>query len=157
MLTVLYTIDIDSKSIALILFKVAVEFEQAVYTVMEDIGSLRACALVTGDPGDIHISLFTVRDTAQGGIATSIIYIHSLLKHVSIPKADLNYVHTETNTSSRPNERLCLEIPIIDNFLPGSAVQFSLRATSRSHTISAVNSTVVIMDDGMSLTIHHCF
>ena len=53
---------------------------------------------------------------------------------------------------SRPSARLCLEIPIIDNFLPGSAVQFLLRATSRSHTISAVNSTVVIVDDGMPLS-----
>ena len=47
------------------------------------------------------------------------------------------------------SHRLCIDIIIIDDYLPGSAVQFSLIATSRTHRIPTTTSTVVIMDDGM--------
>ena len=46
-----------------------VEYEQAVYTVVENEGSVQACAVVSGDmvsENFTRISLYTEDDTAQG-------------------------------------------------------------------------------------------
>ena len=64
-----------------------------------------------------------------------------------ITTAGRYYTHTEMDTVF--SERLCIDIPIINNYLPGSDVQFSLRAASTSHNISTIPSTVSILDDGM--------
>ena len=61
--------------------------------------------------------------------------------------AGVDYHFTEITTLI--SHRLCIDIIIIDDYLPGSAVQFSLIATSRTHRIPTTTSTVVIMDDGM--------
>ena len=60
-----------------------------------------------------------------------------------------DYIHIEIDTMISESKRHCINVPIIDNFLPGSAVQFSLQATSRSHNVTIAPSIVVIMDDGM--------
>ena len=45
-----------------------VEFEQTAYTVLEDEGLLQACAVVSEKPvsEEIHLTLYTEDDTAQG-------------------------------------------------------------------------------------------
>ena len=50
------------------LMTVAVEFEQAVYTVMEDAGSVEACVLVNGKGAseELLITLYTEDNTAHG-------------------------------------------------------------------------------------------
>ena len=60
-----------------------------------------------------------------------------------------DYIRIERENDTVISERHCIDISIIDDFFPGSAVQFSLQATSRSHNITAAPSVVVIMDDGM--------
>ena len=47
------------------------------------------------------------------------------------------------------SNKICIDIVIIDDYLPGTAVQFSIIATSTTHRIPTTTSTVVIMDDGM--------
>ena len=66
--------------------------------------------------------------------------------HTNITTAGSDYTHTEIDTVI--SDRLCIDIPITNNYLPGSDVQFSLRATSTSHNISTIPSTVSILDDG---------
>ena len=46
------------------------------------------------------------------------------------------------------SEKVCIDIPIINNFLPGNAIQFTVAATSSSHSIATAPSIVIIMDDG---------
>ena len=46
------------------------------------------------------------------------------------------------------SEKVCIDIPIINNFLPGNTIQFTVAATSSSHSIATAPSIVIIMDDG---------
>ena len=43
---------------------------------------------------------------------------------------------------------LCMNVSIINNYLPGTSLQFSVLATSTSHSVPTATSTVIIMDDG---------
>ena len=52
-----------------------------------------------------------------------------------------DYTHTEIDRAI--SERLCIDIPIINNYFPASDVQFSLRAASTSHNISTIPSNCV--------------
>ena len=58
-----------------------------------------------------------------------------------------DYAYLELNSSI--TERLCISISIIDNYLPGGPVNFSVKATSRSHELPPAITTIVILDDGM--------
>ena len=58
----------------------------------------------------------------------------------------IDYHHVEVDALIR--DRLCINISIINNFVPGTTVQLSLKATSSSHNITAVPSVIVIVDDG---------
>jgi hypothetical protein len=105
---------------------VTVEFESAVYTSSEDAGSVTVCTVIRGESAgeEIKIRLFTEEQTA---------------------KASRDFTHLEF--SSVITERMCMSISIIDNYLPGSNVHFSVRATSSSHRIPPATTTVIIMDD----------
>ena len=64
--------------------------------------------------------------------------------------ASREYTHVEINvviTSDR-DRRQCISIPLLNNRLPGSPVQFLLKATSSRYSITAVPSRVTILDDG---------
>ena len=121
-----------------------VEFEREVYRVSEDVGSVSVCAVLRGDSAGevIRITLVTQDQTAQGSIikANCPTYYHYF------PTAERDYAHT-TKTNSVITGRLCMAIPIIDNYLPGSSHQFTVQLTSS--TIPTVTSTVIILDDGM--------
>ncbi|CAI8010977.1 hypothetical protein GBAR_LOCUS7143 [Geodia barretti] len=107
-------------------FSVTMEFESAVYTSSEDAGSVTVCAVIRGESAgeEINIKLFTEEQTAR---------------------ASRDFTHLEFN--SVISERMCMSISIIDNYLPGSDVHFSVRATSSSHRIPPATTTVIIMDD----------
>ena len=57
---------------------------------------------------------------------------------------DYNHVEIDAEIS----DTVCIDIPIINNFLPGNTIQFTVAATSSSHNIATVPSIVIIMDDG---------
>ena len=61
--------------------------------------------------------------------------------------AETDFTHLELN--SVITKELCMSISIIDNYLPGPDVHFSVRATSKSQLIPSVQTTVIIMDDGV--------
>ena len=112
----------------------------------EDVGSVSVCAVLRGDSAGevIRITLVTQDQTAQGSIikANCPTYYHSF------PTAERDYAHT-TEINSVITGRLCMAIPIIDNYLPGSSHQFTVQLTSS--TIPTATSTVIILDDGMLL------
>ena len=123
-----------------------VEFEREVHRVSEDVGSVSVCVVLRGESAGevIRITLVTQDQTAQGGIikANCPTYYHSF------STAERDYAHT-TEINSVITGRLCMAIPIIDNYLPGSSRQFTVQLTSSSHTIPTATSTVIILDDGM--------
>ena len=57
-----------------------------------------------------------------------------------------DYRHVEVD--GLISERLCIDIPIIDNFMPGTSVQLLLKASSNNLAISTMPSILVIVDDG---------
>ena len=61
--------------------------------------------------------------------------------------AETDFTHLELNSVIA--KELCMSISIIDNYLPGPDVQFSVRASSKSHMIPSVQTTVIITDDGV--------
>ena len=123
-----------------------VEFEREVYRVSEDVGPVSVCAVLRGDSAGegIRITLVTQDQTAQGSITVQCIYYHSF------STAETDYAHT-TKINSVITGRLCMAIPIIDNYLPGSSRQFTVQVTGSNHTIPTATSTVIILDDGMLL------
>ena len=64
----------------------------------------------------------------------------------SFSPAARDYKHVEMDAVI--SEKVCINIPIINNFLPGNTIQFTVTATSSSHSIAAAPSIVIIMDDG---------
>ena len=63
----------------------------------------------------------------------------------SFSPAARDYKHVEIDAAI--SEKVCIDIPIINNFLPGNTIQFTVAATSSSHSIAAP-SIIIIMDDG---------
>ena len=87
------------------------EFEKAVYTVMEDLGSVALCVYVTGEitEGE-ECTIYTENDTALG-----IIYIIDGFivwrPHVKITLLDIylcayNYVHLKYSWNTLPFQRI---------------------------------------------------
>ena len=111
----------------------------------EDVGSVSVCAVLRGGSAGevIRITLVTQDQTAQGS-ANCPTYYHSF------STAERDYAHT-TKINSVITGRLCMAIPIIDNYLPGSSHQFTVQVNSSHHTIPTATSTVIILDDGMLL------
>ena len=69
------------------------------------------------------------------------------LLHIDIFSIALrDYYHVEVDALIR--DRLCINISIINNFVPSTTVQLSLKATSSSHNVTTVPSVIVIVDDG---------
>ena len=64
----------------------------------------------------------------------------------SFSPAARDYKHVEIDAVI--NEEVCIDIPIINNFLPSNTIQFTVAATSSSHSIATAPSIVIIMDDG---------
>ena len=123
-----------------------IEFEEAVYTVMEDVGSVKVCATVGGEIAstELQVTLFTEDGTAHSKFRCKIYNSTTFLSYkINTTTDKTDYTHTEIDRVI--SERLCIDIPIINNFYPGSDVQFSL---STSHNISTIPSTVSILDDG---------
>ena len=58
-----------------------------------------------------------------------------------------DYAYLELNSSV--TERLCISISIIDNYLPGSPINFSVKAISKSYELPPAITTIIILDDGM--------
>ena len=98
---------------------------------------------------ELHVTLFTEDGTAHSNIHVYVYIVNTIIviyTPKNITTAGRHYTHTEINTVI--SGRLCIDIPIINNYFPGSDVQFSLRAASASHNISTIPSTVSILDDG---------
>ena len=126
-----------------------IEFEEAVYTVMEDVGSVKVCATVRGEIAstELQVTLFTEDGTAHSKFRCKIYNSTTFLSYkINTTTDKTDYTHTEIDRVI--SGRLCIDIPIINNYYPGSDVQFSLRAASTSHNISTIPSTVSILDDG---------
>ena len=56
--------------------------------------------------------------------------------------------YTKTEVTAVLHGRLCMNVPIINNYLPSTSRQFSVLATSTSHSMPTATTTVIIMDDG---------
>ena len=60
--------------------------------------------------------------------------------------AESDYIQTEVTDVI--HGRLCMNVPVINNYLPGTSRQFSVLATSTSHSVPTATTTVIITDDG---------
>lgn len=101
----------------------------------------------------VILILYTASNNSY--IATHNINLHTIYSIYSITIYTPNhllyiamrdYHHVEVD--GLISERLCIDIPIINNFMPGTAVQLLLKASSNGQAISTVPSILVIVDDG---------
>ena len=57
---------------------------------------------------------------------------------------DYNHVEVDAEIS----EKVCIDIPVIDNFLPGDTIQFTVTVTANSSCHKIATASVIIKDDG---------
>ena len=98
-----------------------------------------------------HLHL-TQRMTLHMVLLLNTVVVTILVNLCNVLPASREYTHVEVNvviTSDRDRTQ-CISIPLLNNRLPGSPVQFLLKATSSRYVYSttAVPSRVTILDDG---------
>ena len=92
---------------------------------------------------------FTQRITLHTVLLLNIAIVTILVNLCNVLPASREYTHVEVDVviTSERDRRQCISIPLLNNRLPGSTVQFLLRATSSSHSVTDL-SRVTILDDG---------